>query len=323
VEDYQRESSVLRHDVGPSSDDDDDEEDDSYRRYSSVEPDAESTVLQTHTTEITEVEEEDRETIEDAMQLLSVKDYSHSDRAVSPKEDTSVGADFMGLPSYQSSDDFEVGMEDYILPKAPALPEKIDILANAPTLKPSGEGMKDLPRPTYDGSEYEDPDDLSPPGTPESVIHHSSSELEEAAAPAPEPPVIPERRATIKTNGQLTTRASATPADMRMMAEQRRLVSAELPVPPIPKAYQAEFEQGNEIEEEGNSQCSSDGSQLKVDSAVERSPERSRPGSSRQMKLDLDIPVISAEDAEDSLGLESEFERVIEGQKVRSLGMHI
>jgi hypothetical protein len=41
------------------------------------------------------------------------------------------------------------------------------------------------------------------------------------------------------------------------------------------------------------------------------------------MKLDLDIPVISAEDAEDSLGLESEFERVIEGQKVRSLGMHI
>ncbi|KAF2215354.1 hypothetical protein CERZMDRAFT_82381 [Cercospora zeae-maydis SCOH1-5] len=317
LDDYERQSSVLRHDVSSNED--------SESHYSSVEPDAESTVLQSQSEKQPEAGD-GKEKLEDAMQLLTVKDYSQAESA--PQKSNS--GDFMGLPSYLASDDFDFGMKDYIV-RTPAPEEaskQVDIVSTAPILQPSVASepqveakpvTKDLPRPTYDGAEYDD-GEFSAPDSPDSVIHHSSSEVHDfeelppPVQPAPEAPVIPERRATIKTNGQLKARPSATPSDLRMMAEQRRIVSAGHPVPPIPQAYQVEVDHASETEEP--SQYSSDGSELKVDSAIESNEETTRRRESRkQLKLDLEIPRVTADDA-DGLGLEHEFERVIESQKV-------
>lgn len=330
--DCHRDSSVLRHDVSEHDNDDSDS------RYSSAEPDAESTVLQTHhnDTELTEADD-GKEKLEDAMQLLSVKDFSQREvDAAATTTQKSMSGDFMGLPSYLASDDFDFGMNDFIgatKPTSEATFKKTDITANVPALQPAVEfkpAPKDLPRPTYDGADYDDSEYNSRPGTPDSVIHHSSSESshpdEQASSAEPEPEVaIPERRATIKTNGQLKARPSATPADFRMMAEQRRLVSAEHPVPAVPQAFQAEIGQTTEVNEDlsETSHASSEGDASKTDSAVGQSPERSarhesRRESKQHMKLDLEFPAISNESADDGLGLESEFERVIESQKVSS-----
>ncbi|EME84728.1 uncharacterized protein MYCFIDRAFT_152941 [Pseudocercospora fijiensis CIRAD86] len=202
MDDYERQSSVIRHDVSSTSD-----HDDSESRYSSVEPDAEST-------------------------LLSVKDYSQpgpTAAAEAPRQ-KSISGDFMGLPSYLASEDYDFGMGEYITPPPPAAVDdkakQLDVLTNPPKLEPARQSkpsFNDLPRPTYDGAEF------SPPGTPDSLIRRDSEvsalseELPPPAEAEPEQPVIPERRATIKTNGQLKTRPSATPADLRAMANQRRL----------------------------------------------------------------------------------------------------
>lgn len=329
LDDYDRQSSVLRHDVSSQSDEDND---DSGSRYSSAEPEAESTVL--HSREEIDQADDGKETLQDAMQLLTVKDYSEPEPKPTKK---SISGDFMGLPAYAAMDDFDFGMGDYIQPSPPTSKEstsKVDVTANAPTLQPAAEikpAMKDLPRPTYDGAEF------SPEGTPESessVIHHDSevSGLEEQVSPdepEQESPEIPERRATIRTNGKFKARPSATPADMRMMAEQRRLVSAEHPVPAIPQAYQAEFEQVTETDAADETEAtsySSEGNESKADSAIEsqtdlsteQGTETKRRESRKMAKLNLDIPAFSTEMAEDGLGLDQEFDRVIENQKVCS-----
>lgn len=319
MDDYERQSSVLRHDVSSPSDNDD-----SGSRYSSVEPDAESTVLQSQETTVDA--HGGKETLHDAMQLLTVKDYSVSQ---SETAKTSTSDDFKGLPAYLSTGDFDFGLGQYITPSPPQSNEntqELHLVQKASVLQPPVEFkpvMKDLPRPTYDGADY------SPPGTPESVIHHSSSETSEPdeainEEPAVErySPVIPERRATIRTNGQLKARPSATPADLRMMAEQRRLISAEHPVPAIPRAYEAEIEEvteneTGEAETTETTTYSSEGNESKADSAVERSPDVNLQESTRVAKLNLDIPSLSVDSAGDGLDLAHEFDRVIANQKVR------
>ncbi|CAK4021551.1 Septin ring organizing mid2 [Lecanosticta acicola] len=325
MEDYNRESSVLRHDTRFQ----DEDNDDSGSRYSSAEPEAESTVLNSQ--EADEIDD-GKETLQDAMQLLTVKDYGGPE---SKPVKRSVSGEFMGLPAYAAMDDFDFDMGRYIQPSPPPSNEntkKLDVTASAPSLQPAAEikpAIKDLPRPAYDGAEF------SPSATPDSVssvIHHDSeaSALEEPSIPIEtqheDSPEIPERRATIRTNGQLKARPSATPADMRMMAEQRRLVSAERPVPAIPQAYhpESEYIAENELEDTKTSTYSSEGNESKADSAiestaeptVERSPKRRE--SKKVAKLNLDIPAFSAEIGEDGLGLDQEFDRVIENQKVGS-----
>jgi hypothetical protein len=327
AEDYQRESSVLHHNVNFS-----DDEADTTSRYSSAEPDDESTEVEVEPAKFVEPEETDegKESLQDAMQLLTVKDYSapepvpapepvREERIEQPPAPVPATRDFMGLPTYLSTGAFDFGMEEYITPTPPAVSndnsKQLDIVTTAPVLEPAAElkpTYKDLPRPAYDGAEF------SPEGTPESVVRQSSSEFEPLDEDEPEPQVeIPERRATIRTGG-LKTRPSATPADMRMMAEQRRLVSAEHPVPPIPQPYQAEMEETTEVSEDLEATTySSEGNESKADSAVEPSPDsKQQEKESRKMKLNLEIPALSADNA-DGLGLDQEFERVIEQQKVR------
>ena len=331
MDDYDRQSSVLRHGV---QDDDDNES-----RYSSVEPDAESTMIHMREERIVEQHEDGKETLQEAMQLLTVEDYGNS-KATEPTKQGS-GEEFMGLPAYLGSiDDYDFGMREYITPSPPASTsseQKLDLESKMPELQPP----VDLEPPRAHYVER----DVSPPATPESVIHLGDdgevSPLEEhnGILPATDPvqrdsPEIPERKATIKTNGKLKTRKSGTPADFDTMAEQRRMVSAELPnMPAIPEQYQqaqvedAVAEAGAEqIGGEETSVYSSEraNEMTTTDSQVEEAvahekfkKRRKNRKSGGRMDLSLDASALSLGDYE-GLGLDEEFEKVIEGQKVRS-----
>ena len=144
------------------------------------------------------------------------------------------------------------------------------------------------------------------PQTPESVLRYSFTD-----EPAPESPGVPEPTATIKASGsKLKTRPSATPADIRAMAETRRQVSGEIPaVPVIPSKHMSRpsvVTEGNESMMESHVASASD------------EPEEGHTDIKQQKRksslIGLDLP---AEEAEtEGLGIESEFDRVIEAQKV-------
>ncbi|KAI6830149.1 DUF1709-domain-containing protein [Hortaea werneckii] len=388
-----RESSVLRHEPAtprhhPRVASQTAEEDDTSSFYSSVEPpDAESTVLHDEAANEEKPADDGKETLDEAMQLLTVKDYSevisspHASAQPENKSRDTSGGSFQGLPAYLSTGDFDFGMSKYITPSPPAdnQENKNPLEAqNVPTLDPPAELKEAVEgaRPTSKDSSkdttqapapeltdaptlaapQEGADDMSSPGTPDSVVQNSRtsdisslhpSELNgsdneddiypEAELPEiPDPPAedVPERRSTIKTHGKLRARPSMTPGDSEMMAQQRRTVSLEHPVPPIPAQYAAQDEEGLEAVQESDRPESalsdtagsggSEGSSGKVDSAVDASRPRSgdaeaRRESRRQSRkmMKLDIPHLQTSEADDlGWGMEQEFERVMEGQKV-------
>ena len=336
-------SSVLRQVRRELSEDGEDEEEDedSVSRYSSVEePDAESTMvytqthtqtLQTQTLQTREVEHEDgegKETLQEAMQLLTVKDYSSSKEVVEEEkeaEPTKQGrASFlMTLPAalYLGTDeDYDFGMKQYITPSPPAAAagmdekKRLDATTMVPELLPSS----DLREPPSHAA-------VSPPGTPESVIHHDDddgevSPIEEQPAPRAIQ-VIPERIASIKTGGKLKARPSATPADFETMAERRRIVSTEFPVPAIPLAYRAEV--ANPADAGAEDDASVYEQEVEHAQVEEKTPARRKSRKSGGvMDHLLDSSAFSLGEIEvdgegdGTLGLDREFERVIEGQKV-------
>ena len=145
--------------------------------------------------------------------------------------------------------------------------------------------------------------------TPESVIRHP---LEEE--PASESPTVPEPVATIKSSGsKLKTRPSATPADIYTMAETRRQVSGERPDITKPPAKHlarpsvvAEGDEGDgEDDAEGEFSSISEGLNAETSEGL-RQPKR------KSSLIPLDVPV----EGSDDLGIEGEFDRVIEAQKV-------
>lgn len=148
------------------------------------------------------------------------------------------------------------------------------------------------------------PDVEEEPRTPDSVIRHSV-----ASSPAPESPGIPEPVATIKASGsRLKTRPSATPADIKAMAEVRRQVSSEIPsVPQVPQRHQnrpSVVAEASEIFIDPNDESAS------LNDSEEKDFAKHLKRKSSLVTLDL-----SVEDS-NGLGIESEFDRVIEAQKV-------
>ena len=315
MEEYERQSSVLRHNLRSESTEGD--QDDSESRYSaSMEPEAESTMLHP-----AQPEDEGKETLQDAMELLTVKDYSSTIEA--PAVRSAPVVDFMssGLPTYLSTNDYDFGMSQYITPSPPATAESMkDPMLTAPVLQPPVDLQRvlNLPRASFT-TEAE----ISPPGTPGSVVHRSSDvsslqqeELEQLEQPirAPSPPAIPERTATIKTGGKLKARPAGTPADFEMMRQQRRMISGEHPVPTIPDAYRG-IDASVPEDVDDTSVYSSDS---KTEPEQPAAKAENRRQSKRHMALNLDIPAFGSDAPEDSLamGLETEFDRVIENQNV-------
>ncbi|KAF4548773.1 PH domain-containing protein 1 [Elsinoe fawcettii] len=113
-----------------------------------------------------------------------------------------------------------------------------------------------------------------------------------------EAPVIPERKATIKTGGKLKTRASGTTADLQAVIQAQREAMEAEDMPEMPAHYRPSSNSSD-----GASVIS--GTSSKNDSAV---------GSAQEIKLDLPI---SSSDAElgTSFSLSAEMERVMDAQK--------
>ncbi|OAA67419.1 hypothetical protein ISF_03595 [Cordyceps fumosorosea ARSEF 2679] len=176
--------------------------------------------------------------------------------------------------------------------------EPVKPTLNPPSLtKRPATPEKGFSKPEYDGSGWGDDDEYADePESPGSVIHHPVDDEEDLFDECPvspvEPPVIPERLATIKASGsKLKTRVSNTPADMASMREARRLASQEVPiVPPIPQKHKNRLSKDMSVQLE-------DGDDPFV--------ERHSSFKNRSLTLDLDT----------GLSLDKDFERVIEGQK--------
>ncbi|OAX81868.1 hypothetical protein ACJ72_03781 [Emergomyces africanus] len=144
--------------------------------------------------------------------------------------------------------------------------------------------------------------------TPESVIRRS---LEDEMSSVEESLDIPDPLATIKSsNGDLKTKPSLSPADVHEMAATRRKVSGQ--EPPVPSISEEPPTCGRTqpITEHGDYSTSflSDLPQLSTTVPVSNDKRQSS-------LVKLDIPV-SETDEELGFGLDLEFDRVIEAQKV-------
>lgn len=139
----------------------------------------------------------------------------------------------------------------------------------------------------------------SEPSSPESVIRHPVEDDEDFESSSDES--VPEPIATIKAPGAgLKTRPSLTPADMQSMAATRRKISGQHapPVPPVPKFDSHDGETDDKPTD------------LPPQLALPTNPSK------RQTSLmQLDVPFSIQEESLGS-GLNKEFDRVIESQKV-------
>ena len=221
----------------------------------------------------------------------------------------------MSLPQFASmlgEQDFGLGFDSYLTPSPPlaqepakSAPSSESTIAYEELLQRPSTPVEQLEPPKYPGQGYESDEE---PRTPDSVIRHPLAE-----SPPPDSPGVPEPIATIKApGGKLKTRPSITPADVQAMAETRRQVSNELPpVPTLPIQYQSR----PSVIAEAETTILEDGSEPAVDGTV--SVNESHKQQKRKSSLvPLDVPV-SANDGL-GLGLDKEFDRVIEAQKVAS-----
>lgn len=215
----------------------------------------------------------------------------------------------VSLPEFEGfskKDDYGLGLQSYMTPSPPPLPEKDT--AKAPlsftqSLIEAREYLqrpttpqdfsKSLPRPAYDGSEWGPEEDEYESGTPDSVLHHPMQ-----PTPPRDSPAIPEKVATIKSasGSKLKTRPSATPSDLMAMREQRRQISGEIAnIPPIPERHRNR-------------------PSLNLDRSLSEGEEDDdgvyRKTSFKKKSLTLDIG------SDLALTLDKDFDRVIEDQKV-------
>lgn len=152
---------------------------------------------------------------------------------------------------------------------------------------------------------------VSEPSTPDSVIRHpiedeevSDEEEEEEGAGSSSDESVPEPVATIRAPGMgLKTRPSLTPADMESMAATRRKISGQHP-PPMPQLTKTASNESKTSESEPEK--TADAPKLEL-------PNHLLQRQSSLMKLDIPLSI-----QEESLGsgLDKEFDRVIESQKV-------
>ena len=218
----------------------------------------------------------------------------------------------MSLPQFASmlgEEDFGFGLDSYLTP--PPLAQE-----PAKATPPSGMGettetflarpitpVEQLDPPTYPGQGYEADEE---PRTPDSVIRHPLAE-----SPLPESPSVPEPIATIKApDGKLKTRPSITPADVEAMAETRRQVSGQLP--PVPIVPEQHLSRPSVMAEAETPVLEPSIQPTTGDVAIGTEPPKQQ--KRKSSLVPLDVPVDENEGL--GLGLDEEFDRVMESQKV-------
>ncbi|KAL8775341.1 MAG: hypothetical protein Q9209_000348 [Squamulea sp. 1 TL-2023] len=225
----------------------------------------------------------------------------------------------MSLPQFASmlgEQDFGFSLETFMTPSPPVdtEPTKVAPSSDEPHVGIFHETAK---RPVTPEAQLQPPqfpaygtEETEGPGTPDSVIRHAFAD-----SPNPPSPAIPERIATIKApGGKLKTRPSITPADVEAMAETRRQVSRE--VPAIPTISDQHLNRPSMIEEASFMEPKSSGEDQNLESHPENAAISTDAAEDKRtsslVKLDLSV------EASDGLGfgLDQEFDRVIEAQKV-------
>lgn len=174
-----------------------------------------------------------------------------------------------------------------------------DEMTSGPKMNAMREALHRPVTPTGDGEQ------TSEPSTPESVIRHSIDEEE-----APEEP-IPDPVATVRAQGAgLRTRPSFTPADMESMAATRRKVSGQPPLPLPSPDKEASAESEKSTHDDQPAESSEGPQQLAPPIQFEKDNLQ------RQSSLvKLDVP-FSIQEESLGFGLDKEFDRVMESQKV-------
>ena len=233
----------------------------------------------------------------------------------------------MSLPQFASmlgEQDFGFCMESFLTPTPPVddEPVKASLIKEPLEAVTPPEPTKteaSLYRPVTPEAQLEPPrfpgllnEQEEEPRTPDSVIRHPIAD-----SSPPDSPSIPEPIATIKApDGKLKTRPSITPADICAMAATRRQVSAEVPlVPSIPAQHQS---RPSVIVESSMIDHPND-TTLDFETEVDSEDAPIANGFSKQPKrksslIQLDIPVEEGDGL--GFGLDKEFDRVIEAQKV-------
>ena len=233
----------------------------------------------------------------------------------------------MSLPQFASmlgEHDLSFGMESFLTPTPPLDDEPSKALQSREPLEvsvlpESSKAGLSFGRPVTPESQLEPPrfpgqsDDYEEePRTPDSVIRHPVAE-----SPLPDSPSVPEPIATIKApGGKLKTRPSITPADIRAMAETRRQVSGSVPsVPSVPVRHQnrpsvvmeTSFIDGSDdiARDSGSETCSVE---APTQHDISKQPKR------KSSLVQLDVPVEEGDGL--GFGLDKEFDRLIEAQKV-------
>jgi hypothetical protein len=226
----------------------------------------------------------------------------------------------LSFPQFSSmlgEDDFGLSLSNYMTPMSSINePVKAPLPATSPgtSTAPAARPRTPLnPSRLYDGSGYGNDEDYDDPGTPESVIRRSITPPSE---PEPEPEPIPEPVATIKSSGgMLKTRASLAPADAKAMAETRRQVSGEsAKIPPIPERS---YNRPSVIPEADSFMPENSFGEEEVHGNGKFDKRRSS-------LVPLDVSM-AAEDVEEglSMGLDKEFDRLIEAKKVSCIAREI
>jgi hypothetical protein len=241
-------------------------------------------------------------------------------RAQSPirePEKKSMPLDRMSLPDFtnfgeQSS--FDLGLDSYMTPpkEQPPSEKAVSQMPTEHSLPDLNAVRQSIQRPFTPEDQLQPPrfslsfeNNDSEPGTPESVIRHP-------IAPSSQLFEISEPEATIRAPGtKLKTRPSFTPADTQSMAATRRQVSGQMSgPPPIPERHhqrpsltQAELLQMD-------TKAASSANATTEDGEFSEQPTK-RVSSLIQLEIPHDPSDYSL-----GFGLEKEFDRVVEAQKV-------
>ena len=279
--------------------------------------------------ELSRIEEDDqshysRDTNSEEQHVLSLEKMTEEEgnstpRAGSPSQALEVNeqkaSNRMSLPQFVSmlgGQDFGFGLDSYLTPSPPlsqeptkATPAMQSTLADVERQQRPLTPVEQLEPPRYPGQGYESDEE---PRTPDSVIRHPIS-----VSPLPDSPSVPEPIATIKApDGKLKTRPSITPADVQAMAETRRQISSELPpIPAIPEHPQG---RPSVIAEAETSILQSSDETVNDSVSGDNDPQKQQ--KRKSSLVTLDIPVSSSGGL--GFGLDKEFDRVIEAQKVAS-----
>lgn len=241
----------------------------------------------------------------------------------------------MSLPQFAAllgESDFGFGMESFMTPSpevdqdpeksafsskpswSPSPPVAQGLFESAQSSRPST-AEQYLERPVTPEAKLEPPrfpgqwnNAEEEPRTPDSVIRHPIAE-----SPLPDSPGVPEPVATIKApGGRLKTRPSVTPSDVEAMAEVRRQVSSGSQVPMVPKIPERHLSRPSVVGEmdEPENEPTSEEDPMKSSQGLDNHKKAQRKSS----LLPLEVPVEGGDEL--GFGIESEFDRVIEAQKV-------